>query len=472
MPIITTDNLTKYEIVKYIGKGGFGVVWEVKRVSDGAKFAFKFFEESTDLKMRLAHTQIRKNIDHLIKKPIKESDGSYLSGFVRPLEMVSNAGGKKGFGYIMDFVEVQKYATIYRSWRKRDQFGVDALEACVLGKKIAHTFDRIHASGRGYKDVSEGNLCFEPSTGKIFVMDCDNVSAGNVKSVFGTPKYVAPEVYKTEMPDSISDRYSMAVFFYRLLVGGYPLEGQKTAAYVIKNGLNDEDVRVAKVLFGDIAIFAFDEKDNSNRIVNVSESCIPQNELDTWKVQAYCWSILPDKLKAMFQRVFSENLKGEGKDRRPTENQWISLFDDVIQNDIVKCKCGRHNFVGAGQCLFCGKKLPAPPPPKKIISPNAVKYKTKAGKEFYTDKLDGSDISAVFNKGQIILESVLYSESKKMMKIKNKSGCRINLTYPTGTKSYCVHSASAFLMIGTEIEIETPKSTIKLKVTDFNVKKP
>jgi serine/threonine protein kinase len=308
-------------------------------------------------------------------------------------------------------------------------------------------------------------------------MDCDNVSAGNVKSVFGTPKYVAPEVYITERPDSISDRYSMAVFFYRLLVGGYPLEGQKTAAYIIKKGLDDSKPEVAKILFSDMALFAFDEKDKSNRIVNVSESSIPQDEINTWNIQAYCWSILPSKLKSMFQRVFSENLKGEGKDRRPTENQWIDAFNDIIQNNLVKCKCGKYNFAGSGQCLFCSKKLPTPPSPppptpKKVIPVNAVKYKTQTGKEIFTDKLDGTEVSSVFGKGQIILESVLFSETKKMMKVKNKSGCRINLTHPSGTKSYCIDSASAFLMNGTEIEIETEKSTVKLKVTDFNVKKP
>lgn len=474
VPIITTDNSNKYEIIEKIGKGGFGVVWKVKRVSDGTIFAFKFFEESDDVKMKLAHNQIRRNIDNLIKRPIKYSDGSYLKGFVRPIEMVSNAAGKKGFGYIMDYVEVKKYATIYKAWKRHDVYGPDALETCALCKAIAHVFDKIHASGRGYKDISEGNLCFEPSTGRIFVMDCDNVAAGNVKTVFGTPKYVAPEVYETEYPNSISDRYSMSVFFYRLLVGGYPLEGQKTVSYMMKNGVSDDVIAVAKKLYSEEALFAFDEKDQSNRIVNITDPSIHQDDIETWKIQAHCWNILPDKIKALFQRVFSENLKGDAKDRRPTENQWIDAFDDVIQNSLVKCKCGKHNFVGSGYCSFCQKKLPAPPPPKKVIPENAVKYKVvsgKGGKEIFTDKLDGSDVSSVFNKDQIILESVLYSANKKMMKIKNKSGFRIDLVHPTGTKAYCVNSASAFLMLGTEIEIDTGKSNIRLKVTDFNVKK-
>ena len=77
----------------------------------------------------------------------------------------------------------------------------------------------------------------------------------------------------------------------------------------------------------------------------------------------------------------------------------------------------------------------------------------------------------MMDKGQIILESVLFSGNKNMMKVKNQIGYRINITYPTGTNTYCVDSASAFLMIGSELEIETSKSTIRLRVECFNLKK-
>ncbi|MBR2024219.1 MAG: hypothetical protein IKA02_00245 [Clostridia bacterium] len=477
MAIIKSDNLTEYEIIDELGKGGFGTVYEVRRISDGKKFAFKFFEQSDDAKMRLIHSNIKNNVSNLINRPIKYSDGTYLVGFVRPLEMVTNTS-RKGFGYIMDFINLGDCATIFRSWKDAEKFRPDALETCQICKAIAHVFDKIHASGRSYKDVSEGNLCFNLKEKKIYVMDCDNVGAGNIKTIFGTPKFIAPEVYDTGYPNSISDRYSMAVFFYRLMVGGYPLEGKKTVAYLVKNGLDaDQNFEAAYKIYNKEALFAFDENDTSNSIQAPYDPIIPQEEIETWKIQTFMWSLLPESIKKMFLRVFSENLKGDAKDRRPTETQWIDTFNDIINNGIVKCKCGRHNYLGNENCLFCGKKLPTAPQPKavaKVIPENAVKYKvvsSKNSKEIYTDKLDGSEVSAVFNKGQIILESVLFSGNKNMMKVKNQSGYRINITYPTGTNTYCVDSASAFLMIGSELEIETSKSTIRLRVECFNLKK-
>ena len=470
---IVSNKNRRYEIVKKLGEGGFGAVFEVKCVDDGKNYAFKFFTPSDKLDMQKAQRNIKRNIDSLVDKPLKYSDGKIVESLVRPLEMINSIPGKEGFGYIMELRDTSQCGTIFKSWKKYEIYKPDAKQTCEICIKIAKVFDRIHASGRGYKDVNEGNIYFDLQNNQVYIMDCDNIAADNIDTILGTVYYLAPEVFVTGIPNAVSDRYSMAVYFYRLMVGGYPLEGKKTIRYIMDNGLDDARVEDVKKVYDQTTLFAFDENDKSNSIVNVTDSKIPDALKNQWAVQAEFWNMLPAPIKAMFQKVFGENLKGTAIDRRPTESQWIRAFEEVLKSGIVKCKCGKHNYVGNGTCLFCGKKLPDPPPVVAPPPPKAVKYKVlsgkNSGKEFYTDKLKGADVlPSVFTGSEIVLESVLYSQNRQMMKIRNTSGSSIKVSYPGNDTVSVVNGGSVFLTLKTEIEISiSGKGSVKLRVDAF-----
>ena len=61
-------------------------------------------------------------------------------------------------------------------------------------------------------------------------------------------------------------------------------------------------------------------------------------------------------MKATFQKAF-EDKRNPNAEKRPTETEWIKVFNNVLENGIVKCECGKHNYLGNETCLFCGKKL-------------------------------------------------------------------------------------------------------------------
>ena len=483
MATIKSDVGRTYEFIENIGGGGFGKISKVKCREDGKIYAFKFFPppKDNDLEMRESQSNIRRIIKSLIEKPVTYRDGSKLENLVQPIEMVSKVPsattpGKFGFGYIMDFKQVKDCGTIFKSWKKIELFRPDAKQMCEICIQIATIFDRIHASGRGYKDVNEGNIYFNIQTGQVYVIDCDNVAPENMSTIFGTVYYVAPEVFVTKKPNSVSDRYSMAVYFYRLMVGGYPLEGQRTIRFIMDHDYDDSNAQDAEKIYENTTLFAFDEKDTSNSIVNVKDTRIPDYVKNQWKIQASYWNILPTSIKEMFQKVFSENLKGPAKDRRPTETQWIRVFEDVLQNGIVKCSCGKHNYAENTNCLFCNKKLPER---KKVepVAKNAVKYKVVSGKnsggEIFTDKLKNSDISSFFASliggKDVIIQSLAYSTIKKMMKIQNTSGGAIDIKYPNGVKTHLVNGGMAYVPLKSEIEFSAKgKATVKLSIEAFN----
>ena len=74
-------------------------------------------------------------------------------------------------------------------------------------------------------------------------------------TIKGTSGYMAPEVVLGGSPDHKSDRFSFAVYIYRLLIGGFPFEGPYTEEYCRENDILPDDAR--KVIFGTDPVFVF-----------------------------------------------------------------------------------------------------------------------------------------------------------------------------------------------------------------------
>ena len=352
MSIVSRNNRV-YDVGKRIGSGGVATVYHATEKANGAKFAFKSFKPDPTVRgLRAKHLAIRNNILNLIEKPILDQDGKPLSYFVNPID-VFDVLPHGGFGYVMPLVDLNQYTTIPKSWTAKTR--PDAKAICEIGKRVASFFQCVHKRGYCYKDVNEGNIYFNPRTGDVRVIDCDNIGVSELKTIFGTPGYIAPEVYKTGMPNAISDRFSMATFFYRLIVGGYPLDGQKTALYLIQNDI--DEITAAPKIFGTEALFVFDELDKSNTIRNVKSSKISDIDKKRWSNQVTLWDRAPKILKDYFIRTFSTYLKGDNIDPRTTDKQWYDAFDEVSKNGLVKCSCGRYNFAGNSTCEFCDKRL-------------------------------------------------------------------------------------------------------------------
>lgn len=146
-----------------------------------------------------------------------EAEREKLRGQLRQL-----SGAKKKLTDIMELVDLQDYTTIKKAWCGKYP-SCDAI--CKIIQNFARFFETIHSSyGMCYKDVNEGNIFFNPSSGAIKIIDNDNIGYADKFTIKGTSGYMAPEVVLGAKPDHNSDKFSFAVFVYRLLVGGYPFE--------------------------------------------------------------------------------------------------------------------------------------------------------------------------------------------------------------------------------------------------------
>ena len=85
--------------------------------------------------------------------------------------------------------------------------------------------------------------------------------------VWGTLRFMAPEVVRREAPpSSLADLHSLAVFLFYLFVHGHPLEGTATdASYTWAPADHQSESRLAMRHFGQEPVFVFDNRDHSNR---------------------------------------------------------------------------------------------------------------------------------------------------------------------------------------------------------------
>ena len=75
-------------------------------------------------------------------------------------------------------------------------------------------------------------MFFDPDTGDVLICDNDNVSANGIdnSSVYGTPRFMAPEIVMGQAkPSRNTDLYSLAVLLFYMFMMGHPLEAKLEA---------------------------------------------------------------------------------------------------------------------------------------------------------------------------------------------------------------------------------------------------
>lgn len=323
------------EVGRELGEGATGHVYEVTRRA-GQPLALKWYKPP--FATREQYTALSYLVEH----------GSPNRKFLWPLGL-ARVPGQPSFGYVMS-LRSSGYLAMTHLVSGRDEndnkFDVSFSAVITLCRQLAHSFLKLHARGLCYRDISFGNVFFDPSTGDVLICDNDHVGIDNGEStVLGTPYFMAPEVirdttYQT-MPSTQTDLHSLAVMMFYALCIGHPLEGMKTEV-----GMRDEDWLIRH--FGKEPVFVFDPADDRNR------PTAPH-------VQAY-WDAYPQFLQALFVQTFTEGVKDPSA--RVTETEWIRAMAR-LRDAMVRCAtCGQSNFwhedVVGVSCARCAEELADP----------------------------------------------------------------------------------------------------------------
>ena len=306
-----------------LGEGGQGIVYRVRLDDTGEERALKWFF--------IGYLKDPKKFYGHLEENIKV--GAPSEAFLWPEQLTKFVDGET-FGYIMKI-----YPKGYESFSKfllaRVHFKTAAAMVDAALNMVA-AFKSLHSKGYNYQDLNDGNFSINPNDGKVLICDNDNVVGhGKYSGILGKARYMAPEIVRGDkQPDKSTDRFSLAVVLFMLLVGYHPLEGQKTNFPALTNKY---EVRI----YGTEPLFIFDEKDKSNAPHPAIHQYAPK-----------MWAFFPSFVKKTFQQAFSQESLLHGSNR-PLEQDWFNVLVR-LKSSIVRCPhCGDEMFLESDSATVC-----------------------------------------------------------------------------------------------------------------------
>ncbi|MEJ7707561.1 MAG: hypothetical protein WKF82_10020 [Nocardioidaceae bacterium] len=201
-------------MTRLVGEGAQGKVFAVSvdTTAGTREYALKWYREGFGTPGQRA--TLRRLVDQ----------GTPGKSFLWPVDIVQ-APDEDSFGYLME-LRPPRFVPISDLMNGRIDPTIGLL--ADVGAALAGCFLVLHAAGMCYRDLNLGNLFFDPANGEVLVCDLDNVGVDGQGSVevAGSPFFSAPEVVRGEqLPDTGTDRFSLAVLLFLLLMLHHPLEG-------------------------------------------------------------------------------------------------------------------------------------------------------------------------------------------------------------------------------------------------------
>ncbi|MFF0084004.1 protein kinase [Streptomyces canus] len=328
---LSTEDGQGVMIVGLLGAGGQGEVYRV-RTPTGER-ALKWYYPSC------ATAQQLQIVEDLVDRGFSDER------FLWPQQVVEDGSG--GFGYLMD-LRPDKFRGLPELFRR--QVSTHYLELLTAGIHMVEAYQALHSRGVAYRDISWGNIFFDPANGDVLVCDNDNaVVEGAVSGISGTMEFMAPELVRGDegaMPSTQTDLHSLAVLLFMLLMNHHPLKGRAELA------IRCFDEAAQRKLYGTHPVFVFDPVDHSNSPDPHEQSTV----LATWDA-------VPQALRDLFVHSFTEGLRQPS--RRVRESQWRETLSKIRDTVVVCADCGRQNMTEpdaqtARACWGCRKTLVMP----------------------------------------------------------------------------------------------------------------
>ena len=336
-----------------VGSGGQGSVYEAD--CGGRKLAMKWYHPH----VAVSDATLRQRISRMVQQ------GPPDQNFVWPMDIVE-IDGLNSFGYVMPMISGDRRPLKDMFTRTDESINPSLVARVTACLNIATSFQKLHATGYCYQDVNLGGFFIEPERGTVQICDADNISVdGELGGVYGTRKFMAPEVLRREaLPSTKTDLYSMAVLFFYLIFNWHPLDGQAEANIPLLNAAAELK------LYGTNPKFIFDPTDQSNG---------PVPGVHDWIVAR--WKAMPEALRLLFVRMFTGGLMQAGL--RPVESEWRNALDQLSEAVVACSSCGFEHGVderlleSGCHCLICNAKVELPPLLTTKRSPLLLKVRRK-----------------------------------------------------------------------------------------------
>jgi serine/threonine protein kinase len=232
LPLASSDELhhvgeiidNRYVIISEIGRGGMGVVYEVRDTLTTHRYAVKRLLPSLSQNAQLIDAFIREG-----------TEAEKFSASSRHLVTTKLLGKDSKGCYVL--MELVKFPTLKQvlSTKKR----TEPKQAMVLLHGLATAIADLHRSGHVHRDLKPANIFVDVNEcppvvklGDFGLTHAFTSWASDSPDGAGTYKYMAPEQFRNEPTSLASDVYAFGVIAFELLTGEYPHFGENLSDYV------------------------------------------------------------------------------------------------------------------------------------------------------------------------------------------------------------------------------------------------
>ena len=194
--------LGRYDLIREIGRGGSGVVWEARDRELGRRVAVKVIRRRSSgapEKRLVAEAEVAARLSH--------------PGIVTVLDV---GRSDKGAWLVQEFLAGRTLAA------KLEEGPLRLPEALKIEIKVASALAYAHGHGVVHRDLTPANV-FLCEDGQVKLLDLGMAQAfGRRKLSGGTPDWMAPEQALGEPEDERVDVYALGVLLYRMVTGESP----------------------------------------------------------------------------------------------------------------------------------------------------------------------------------------------------------------------------------------------------------
>lgn len=266
-------SLSKYQIIREIGHGGGGCVYQAFDLDSERKVALKIL------------TDRRAFSDHLKARFVREARVASMLSHHNLTSIYESGEDESGRPYmVMEYLPGQDLLTRLAMPPALTLAGkLDIMLQICAGIKAIHAKNIVH------RDIKPSNIQLLPD-GQVKIMDFGIAKSLDQKSdltvgTIGTVGYMSPEQLEGHPVDTRTDIFAVGVLFYELITGRRPFRSPSLSDMVdmVVNGTPSSiDPRLIESLPGiDSIIGKCLEKDPANRYRSIEEVAEAIESLET-----------------------------------------------------------------------------------------------------------------------------------------------------------------------------------------------
>jgi len=223
--LVAQPRFAHFDLVKLIGRGGAGRVYEARNRRVGRVVALK-----------LLHFRPLESAAETFGRLRRESRAA-VSIKHQSIVRVLDLGVAEG----VPFVEMELVRGVSLDRRVKADGPIAPLEACTICAQTLSGLECVHRARIVHGDVKPGNIMVD-ELGRArltdfgiatFLEETTSLTAGG--RAIGSPHFMAPEQWRGEPLSPRTDVYAMGLVLYFMLTGSRPYEGQTGPALMYKH---------------------------------------------------------------------------------------------------------------------------------------------------------------------------------------------------------------------------------------------